>query len=407
MRTAALEAALAPYGAFEDGRQLRAGFTTGTAAAAAAQAAATLLFSGREIAAVSIRTPAGALLPIPIESAALNTADGVRTAVAAVQKDAGDDPDVTDGLLFFAEVSVGTGAVGTTDTAGTAAFPPVCLLAGEGIGTVTKPGLDQPVGAAAINSVPRKMITEAVQAAFCESGHAPLCADACIRVKLSCPGGSEKAGKTFNPKLGIVGGLSILGTEGIVRPMSRRALLETIVVDVKVHLASKDCFLAVPGSYGLHFLEQHFGVASADPVVMSNFVGDTLDAAVQYGAKGVLLAGHIGKFVKLAGGIMNTHSREADCRLELLAIHAFQVGAPPALVTAVLQAGLTTEAVRLLKAAGFLRATSKSLLAAMERAVAVRTRGELEVGILFYTLENGVLAESENARALMQRSTEQ
>ncbi len=419
MRSEALEKALAPYAAFEDGKRLRAGFTTGSAAAAAASAAATLLFSGERCEEVLLRTPVGALLPIPIECAELHDENGVRTAFAAVRKDAGDDPDVTDGLLFYASVrtersrAAGKSASGesTFAQAGTekvsaadASALPVELCGGPGVGRVTKPGLEQPVGEAAINRVPRNMIAEAVRAAYRESASAPLAPGERVVVTVSCPEGEEKAKKTFNPKLGIVGGLSILGTEGIVRPMSRRALIETIVTDVKFHLTERDCLLAVPGSYGLHFLEDHFGLGAADPVVMSNFVGETLDAAVQYGAKGVLLAGHLGKFVKLAGGIMNTHSREADCRLELLAIHAFQVGAPRELVTAVLKAGLTTEAVRLLKEAGYLKATSESLLSAMERAVESRVRGETEIGILVYTLEDGVLAESRNARDLMRRS---
>lgn len=419
MRSEALEKALAPYAAFEDGKRLRAGFTTGSAAAAAASAAATLLFSGERCEAVLLRTPVGALLPIPIECAELRDENGVRTALAAVRKDAGDDPDVTDGLLFYASVrteksgAAGKSASGesTFAQAGTekvsaadASALPVELCGGPGVGRVTKPGLEQPVGEAAINRVPRNMIAEAVRAAYRESASAPLAPGERVVVTVSCPEGEEKAQKTFNPKLGIVGGLSILGTEGIVRPMSRRALIETIVTDVKFHLTERDCLLAVPGSYGLHFLEDYFGLGAADPVVMSNFVGETLDAAVQYGAKGVLLAGHLGKFVKLAGGIMNTHSREADCRLELLAIHVFQVGAPRELVTAVLKAGLTTEAVRLLKEAGYLKATSESLLSAMERAVESRVRGETEIGILVYTLEDGVLAESRNARDLMRRS---
>nr|WP_314987928.1 cobalt-precorrin-5B (C(1))-methyltransferase CbiD [uncultured Stomatobaculum sp.] len=419
MRSEALEKALAPYAAFEDGKRLRAGFTTGSAAAAAASAAATLLFSGERCEAVLLRTPVGALLPIPIECAELRDENGVRTALAAVRKDAGDDPDVTDGLLFYASVRTERSrAAGNSErsestfvqagtekgSAADASALPVELCGGVGVGRVTKPGLDQPVGEAAINRVPRNMIAEAVRAAYRESASAPLAPGERVVVTVSCPEGEEKAQKTFNPKLGIVGGLSILGTEGIVRPMSRRALIETIVTDVKFHLTERDCLLAVPGSYGLHFLEDHFGLGAADPVVMSNFVGETLDAAVQYGAKGVLLAGHLGKFVKLAGGIMNTHSREADCRLELLAIHAFQVGAPRELVTAVLKAGLTTEAVRLLKEAGYLKATSESLLSAMERAAESRVRGETEIGILVYTLEDGVLAESRNARDLMRRS---
>ena len=419
MRSEALEKALAPYAAFEDGKRLRAGFTTGSAAAAAASAAATLLFSGERCEAVLLRTPVGALLPIPIESAELRDENGVRTALAAVRKDAGDDPDVTDGLLFYVSVRTERSRAAGKSESGESTFAqagtekvsvadasalPVELCGGPGVGRVTKPGLEQPVGAAAINRVPRNMIAEAVWAAYRESASAPLAPGERVVVTVFCPEGEEKAKKTFNPKLGIEGGLSILGTEGIVRPMSRRALIETIVTDVKFHLTARDCILAVPGSYGLHFLEDHFGLGAADPVVMSNFVGETLDAAVQYGAKGVLLAGHLGKFVKLAGGIMNTHSREADCRLELLAIHAFRVGAPRELVTAVLAAGLTTEAVRLLKESGYLNATSESLLTAMEQAVQSRVRGETEIGILVYTLEDGVLAESQNARDLMRRS---
>lgn len=403
MRSEALEKALAPYAAFEDGKRLRAGFTTGSAAAAAASAAATLLFSGERSEAVLLQTPVGALLPIPIESAELIHEGGTVTALAAVRKDAGDDPDVTDGLLFYASVRA-EGTARRHAEGENAAEIPVELCGGVGVGRVTKPGLDQPVGAAAINRVPRNMIADAVREAYRASAAPALSRGERIVVTISCPEGEEKAKKTFNPKLGIEGGLSILGTEGIVRPMSRRALIETIVTDVKFHLTARDCLLAVPGSYGLHFLEDHFGLGAADPVVMSNFVGETLDAAVQYGAKGVLLAGHLGKFVKLAGGIMNTHSREADCRLELLAIHAFRVGAPRELVTAVLAAGLTTEAVRLLKESGYLNATSKSLLTAMEHAVQSRVRGETEIGILVYTLEDGVLAESQNARDLMRRS---
>lgn len=383
--------ALRPFAAWEDGKLLRAGYTTGSCAAAAARAAVEMLVTGRRVELVSVKTPAGAELRLAVEEIQLPTAQR-RAASCAVQKDAGDDPDVTDGILIYAEAEALELAEGEGESE-------LLLFGGRGVGTVTRPGLDQPIGEAAINRVPREMIAHGVREALSSHGMHGR-----IAVTISAPGGERLAEKTFNPRLGIQGGISILGTEGIVRPMSRSALVDTIRTDVRMHAECGGTVLAVPGNYGLHFLAEHYGVAEADPVIMSNFVGETIDAACEFGVRRLLLAGHIGKFVKLAGGIMNTHSREADCRAELIAAHALRCGCDAALARAVLDTAVTQEAVSLLKEVGLLREVSASLLRAMEMAVARRAGGRTETALLFYTLEDGVLAESKSAAEMIEES---
>lgn len=400
------EEALRPFSAWENGLLLRAGYTTGTCAAAAAKAAALLLFTGERAELVSVKTPAGAVLflvpeylpipeqlPVPEQLSQSGAPSAVRrlrsVCACAVRKDAGDDPDVTNGARVQATlVLLPPSSDGNT--------PEIELLGGEGVGIVTRPGLDQPVGEAAINRIPRKMIREGITEVMREAH-----AKGRVRVTISVPGGAALAEKTFNPRLGIRGGISILGTEGIVRPMSRTALIETIRTELRMRALSGKPVLAVPGNYGLHFLEREFSAGHTEPVLMSNFVGETIDAACEYRAGGLLLAGHIGKFVKLAGGIMNTHSREADCRLELLCAHTLRCGGSSALMRAILDASVTQEAVRLLKEAGLLRPVAASLLSAMEEAVRRRSGGRVESGVIFYTLEEGVLAQSENAARLL------
>ena len=403
-------AALRPYGAYQDGRLLRAGYTTGTCAAAAAQAALVTILTGKTPEAVAVRTPAGPELLIEIEEDAGGSpgisacggapaasdspaddgasADAGASAVCGVRKDAGDDPDVTDGLLILCEVRFVSGGEAEVEICG-----------GEGIGRVTRPGLDQPVGEPAINRVPRQMIREALLAVMEEQG-------ACgrVTVTVSAPEGAKAAEKTFNPRLGITGGISILGTEGIVRPMSRAALIDTIRAELKVRVAEGGTVLAVPGSYGLGFLRERYGLPEADPVIMSNFVGETVDAAAELEAPGLVLAGHLGKFVKLSGGIMNTHSREADCRMELLAAHALLCGADRETAVKLLRCGVTEEAADLLEDAGLLKAVSGSLLKAAEDHLERRCGGRIPIGVILYTLKHGVLAESRNVGELLREA---
>ena len=295
---------------------MRYGFTTGSCAAAAAKAAAYMLLTGREKHEITITTPKGILYHARMEEIS-RTEHSVR---CAVRKDGGDDPDITTGTLIFAEVSWQE-----QKQEKDCGKPQILITGGAGVGTVTRPGLDQPVGSAAINHVPREMITREVEEVCALTDYAGS-----LLVEISVQGGEELAQKTFNPRLGIVGGISILGTTGIVEPMSSQALLDTIYVELKQKREEGNRFAAIsPGNYGLEYMKRAYGFDLDRSVKCSNFIGKTMDMAVELGFEAVLLTGHIGKLVKLSGGIMDTHSREADARMELLMAAAYRAGCAP------------------------------------------------------------------------------
>ncbi|MDC7294530.1 cobalt-precorrin-5B (C(1))-methyltransferase CbiD [Butyrivibrio sp. DSM 10294] len=282
-------------------KRLRCGFTTGSCAAAASKAALIMLITGSDIHNVSIMTPKG--IAYNAEITDIERDEAKKTVSCAVIKDGGDDPDVTAGSKVFATVEL-------------VQEPKINIDGGEGVGRVTKPGMDQPVGNAAINSVPRKMIRESLEAVLEKYDMT----DRGVRATISVPGGKELAEKTFNPKLGIVGGISILGTTGIVEPMSDTALLDTIRTEISVRRAEgRDMLMAAPGNYGLTFLQEVYGIDENDVVMSSNFICDTVKMAAEAGLSRLLFAGHIGKLVKVAGGIKNTHSMYGDHRMEILA----------------------------------------------------------------------------------------
>ncbi|MDO5738483.1 MAG: cobalt-precorrin-5B (C(1))-methyltransferase CbiD, partial [Eubacteriales bacterium] len=289
-------------------KRLRMGYTTGTSATLAALAATELIFSGEVPEAVSIITPKG--LEVKLSPSSWERISD-RAAACGMIKDAGDDPDVTHGLEIIAKIEL-------------LPSEEFQFVAGPGVGTVTLPGLDQAPGEAAINSVPRQMIRAAITSVFDKYGHSGG-----ARIEIAIPGGSEIAKKTFNPKLGIEGGLSILGTSGIVEPMSEQALIDTIELEIKrVAADGEDRLILTPGNYGKNFIAlNNLQSSGVREVRFSNYLGASLDLVALHGLQEVLLVGHIGKFIKIAGGIMNTHSKMADCRLELMLAHAALQGA--------------------------------------------------------------------------------
>ncbi len=263
--------------------------------------------SRKPVGLVSIVTPGG----LPVEANVVDACIGERCAQCAVRKDAGDDADVTDGVLVYARVEH---AVSGTGAAGSKGVPTreseVSVDGGVGVGRVTLPGLEQPVGAAAINATPRAMITSAVREVCAVHGFSGD-----IAVTISVPEGVALAEKTFNPHPGIKDGISILGTTGIVEPRSLAALRDSIELEIRQHAAmGRRGVVLTPGNYGGQFISGHFHLNGAPVVFISNFVGDAIDCCVREGFTNVLLVGHIGKLVKVAGGIMDTHSRTADCR---------------------------------------------------------------------------------------------
>lgn len=358
------------------GRLLRCGYTTGTCAAAAARAATDLLLSHAAPPAVTIETPAGISVAVDVEEAER----GADWARCAVRKDAGDDPDVTDGIMVHATARL-------SDETG------VVVDGGQGVGRVTKPGLDQPVGAAAINTVPRQMITAAVQDAARAHGY-----DGGLRVRIDIPEGVELAARTFNPKLGIVGGISVLGTSGIVRPMSEDALVASIKLELSVLRATgAEHVLVVPGNYGRDFARDHLGLDVSQAVTCSNYVGATIDEAARLGFSHMLLVGHAGKLVKLAAGVMNTHSRVADCRAEVMAAHAALVGASREVVADIMEAPTTDAMLDLLDYAGLLAPAMESVVKRIERVLAHRAGESLRVDVVVFSNARGVLGATKRS----------
>ena len=306
-------------------------------------------------------------------------------AVCAVQKDAGDDPDVTDGIVILANVrKLAHG---------------ISIDGGEGIGWVTKPGLDQSVGAAAINSVPREMITAAVQAVCDKAGYTGG-----LEVVISAPEGTKIAKKTFNPMLGIEGGISILGTSGIVEPMSEKAIVDTIEIEIRQAFQSgARTLIAVPGNYGMDFLQRELRLPQPFPTVKcSNYLGDTIDLALLQGFSSMLIVGHIGKLVKLAGGIMNTHSKMADCRRELFCAHASLCGADRSLCIALMEQPTKEGSLTLLEKAKLREAVMQSLLQAMQTHLDRRTGGEMRIGAVVFSMEAGLLGMTDAAKQLLE-----
>ena len=262
------------------------------------------------------------------------------------------------------------------------------------MGTVTRPGLDQPVGRAAINRVPRQMIErevlEVCRLADYKGG---------LRVVISVPGGERLAESTFNPRLGIVGGISILGTTGIVEPMSSRAVLETIRVELRQRREEgADRVVVSPGNYGLDFMRRAYGYNLDQSVKCGNFIGETIDMAVEMGFGRLLFAGHVGKLIKVAGGIMNTHSREGDCRMELLGAFAVKAGADMESVRRILECGVTEEAVHILQEQGKLGEVMDYAAERICFYMEKRAGGRLRADCVIFTNESGELARSKGVR---------
>ncbi len=367
-------------------KKLRMGYTTGSCAAAAARGAAFMLLSGKEIQEVKIHTPKGIVLNLEL----LDIRRSAEKVSCAVRKDGGDDPDVTDKALIYAEVTFGT-------------EEGIVIDGGFGVGRVTKPGLDQPVGNAAINHVPRQMIRENV-----EEIQKKLDDFRALQVIISVPEGEELAKHTFNPRLGITGGISILGTSGIVVPMSEEALISTIRVEMEMRKAQGDRVLLVtPGNYGQDFLKTYPWVRADHSVKCSNYVGKTLEFAAELGFDAILFVAHLGKFVKVSGGIMNTHSHEADCRAELLTAQAVRAGADLALAKKLLETGTTEEAVQILKEAGCLKETMEKVTEKIAFYMNYHIEGRVQTEAIVFSSNEGLLGETPGAGELLERLREQ
>lgn len=286
-------------------QKLRCGYTTGSCAAAASKAAVEMLITGDYTNKIDLLTPKGIMLELDVLDSIIESG----YTSCAIQKDSGDDPDITNGILIYAKAE---------------RIPhSIEIEGGEGIGRVTKNGLDQPMGAAAINSTPRRMIKSAVTEISEKYDYRGG-----IKITISVPNGRSIAKKTYNPRMGIEGGISIIGTTGIVEPMSNSALIETIRMETRMRSTEgiKNLLITI-GNYSKSFLANKMPFMFDKSVTCSNFIGEAIDAALEYNFESVLIIGHIGKLVKLGAGIMNTHSAQADGRMDVLVTCGVLAGA--------------------------------------------------------------------------------
>lgn len=366
----------------KDNRKLRYGYTTGSCAAAAAKVAAEMLLQNKKIREVSIMTPKGKTLDLTVQDI-IKDHDCVS---CCVYKDSGDDPDVTNGIAVYAKVIK------------TSMHKQYRIDGGVGVGRVTKAGLSCEIGEAAINPVPRRMIREQIKQVADMYNY-----NGGFDIIISIPEGVKIAKRTFNPRLGIVDGISVLGTTGIIEPMSEQALIDSIKTEMNVLRAQGYKYLIVsPGNYGNHFAKMNMQIDLENAIKCSNFFGETLDHALACDFKGLLFIGHIGKFVKLAGGIMNTHSRYADCRMELISAHAALAGANQKQIYSIMQSVTTDEAIDILNAIRLKEAVIHSLIAKIQFYLNNRTYNKIQIETIMFSNKHGLLAKTKGVDKLLQ-----
>lgn len=354
---------------------LRRGYTTGSCAAAAAQAATLLLLTGQLPEVIELHTPKGIDLFLHPEQAGF---DGT-VARCGIRKDSGDDPDVTNGICIYADVQKQE--------------QEIVILGGDGVGVVTRPGLSVPVGQPAINPGPRAQITAAVTTAAQQAEYTGG-----LQITISAENGDQIAKQTYNEHLGIVGGISILGTSGIVEPMSEAALMDTTHLELdSLYAAGARKVLICPGNYGADFARDQLGLDLDQAVKCSNFIGDALDYAAWKGFQQIFLVGHAGKLVKIAAGVMNTHSSVADGRQEIFTAHAALCGAPHDTLQALMQSVTIDACLEVLDKVNLRDPVLERIGKAIDERLHYRLRGKAEIGYLMFTNQSGVLAQSKNA----------
>lgn len=363
----------------KEGKELRLGYTTGSCATATTKASAIMLLTGEIQKHVILDTPKGIQLILDVEDITINE-DSVS---CKIMKDGGDDPDVTHGMRICSMVR---------------RIPQGIIIdGGTGIGRVTKTGLPCGIGEAAINPTPRRMIIEALQEVGKKYNY-----KGGFQVIISAINGEEIAKKTFNPRLGILGGISILGTSGIVEPMSEKALIDTIHVEIHSRTANgEEKLLICPGNYGRDFALREFGIDLETGIKCSNYIGEALDYSVYRGVKKILLIGHAGKVSKIAAGIMNTHSRVADGRKEIFAAHSALAGATREQIVKIMEATTTDQIDCLLDEMNLLEEVWKTVMNKIVENLKYRIGEQCDIQVMTFTNKGRYVHMTPGARTLI------
>ena len=380
-------------------KALRGGYTTGACVAAGAKAAA-LYLQGRLTAdAVEITALDGTRLMIPVKKIERledgQLTEGETAIRAEIVKDAGDDPDITNGTSVFVSLTMVAGDNWEQELKAvpgrSVRYENILFEAGEGIGHATKPGLSLSVGEPAINPGPRKLVYNSLLEVF---GYPKPC-----KVRIDIPAGCELAKKTLNPVLGIEGGISVIGTTGVLRPMSEEAFKESLVPQIKVaRAAGFNAQIFVPGKIGER-IAASWGLPEEAMVQTSNFIGYMLEAAADIGLERILLFGHIGKLAKVAAGVFHTHNRVGDARLEVLAAYSGAMGMPREGIERILTAVTTEEALPVIAEYGLEGVYERIAARASYRAERL-IFNKVRVGTVLVTLQGELLGMDDTAREI-------
>lgn len=394
-----------------DGKKYRRGYTTGSCATAVSKAAVYMILTNEKIDTVNIDTPKGIYLSIPVVSSEIkkNEDTGEFYSICSVEKDGGDDIDATNGIEIFAKATwVYEDEIDKSEKNFSFEGDGFCVFSGDGVGIITKKGLSIEPGRPAINPVPQKMIAKEVESILKASGENVLNdknsldnRKKVIKVTIFIPKGEEVANKTFNPRLGIVGGISIIGTSGIVEPMSDDGWKKSLSIELNMKKElGMDKIILVPGNHGESFISDRIGENSSI-VRTSNFLGYMLMEAKRMGFKKILLAGHIGKFIKLSAGIFNTHSKVADARNEILIANLALMGASTELVRKIDSCLTTEEATDIVYENGFGEVFDIICEKCKKRAE-MHVDNEIEIEVFIFKMDKTVLGKSKNAEEMLE-----
>ena len=393
-----------------DGKKYRRGYTTGSCATAVSKAAVYMLLTNEKIDTVNIDTPKGIYLSIPVVSSEIkkNEDTGEIYSICSVEKDGGDDIDATNGIEIFAKATwVYEDEIDKSEKNFSFEGDGFYVFSGNGVGIITKKGLSVEPGRPAINPVPQKMIAKEVESILKASGENVLNdknsldnRKKVIKITIFIPKGEEVANKTFNPRLGIVGGISIIGTSGIVEPMSDDGWKKSLSIELNMKKElGMDKIILVPGNHGESFISDRIGENSS-VVRTSNFLEYMLMEAKRMGFKKILLAGHIGKFIKLSAGIFNTHSKVADARNEILIANLALMGASTELVRKIDSCLTTEEATDIVYENGFGEVFDIICEKCKKRAE-MHVDNEIEIEVFIFKMDKTVLGKSKNAEEML------
>ena len=398
-----------------DGKKYRRGYTTGSCATGASKAAVYMLITKNRINTINIDTPKGIPLLLKVDN--INISDTF--VECSIKKDGGDDIDATHTMDIYARAEIvakndknkgyltlkDIDSLSTNSECKSELYKFIRVYGGTGIGVVTKKGLSVDVGKPAINPTPLKMINHEIIKLIGDNFESILGNDKVLKITIFAPQGETVAKKTFNPRLGIVGGISIIGTTGIVEPMSDDGWKKSLSIELQMKKEQGlDKIILVPGNHGEQFIREKLNLDIKYVVRVSNFIGYMIKEAQRIGYKKILMAGHIGKFIKVSAGIFNTHSKVADARSEILVANLALMGARYEFLNKINQCVTTEEAVELINNSEYREVYNILSNKCRERVKQYLNEDsdDIDVEVIIFSMDKSLLGKSDNTDDLVE-----